>query len=81
MAVLIPATKEWIEENSNVIMFCYVAEKIEITAEQMKKEMKEKYDIPEEKVVKFINDAINDGFLSQRVGYYRYMPGHGDCYY
>lgn len=37
MAVLIPATKEWIEENSNVIMFCYVAEKIKITEEQMKK--------------------------------------------
>ena len=73
MAILIPATKEFVEKHSNVIMFCYVAEKVEFTKEQMKKDMKQKYNIPEEKVVEFIIDGINDGFISQRVGHYRYM--------
>lgn len=75
MAVLVPITNEYAKEHSGFVIYNYVAEKGEVTIEQVRKEMKEKYDIPEEEVNEFFEEALQSGILSPRVGYYKFQPG------
>lgn len=75
MAVMVPVTKEWIKEHSGYVIYNYVAEKKNVTIEQVQKEMKEKFDIPKGEVDAFFEEALQSGILSARVGYYKFQPG------
>lgn len=75
MATMIPITKEYAKEHSGFVIYNYVAEKRDVTIEQVRKEMKERFDIPKEEVDAFFKEALQSGILSPRVGYYKFQPG------
>lgn len=75
MAVMVPITKEFAKEHSGFVIYNYVAEKKNVTIEQVQKEMKEKFDIPKGEVNAFFEEAIQGGILSPRVGYFKFQSG------
>lgn len=75
MATMIPITKEYTKGHSGFVIYNYIAEKKNVTIEQVQKEMKEKFDIPKEEVITFFEEALQSGILSPRVGYYKFQKG------
>lgn len=75
MATMVSVTKEYAKEHSGFVIYNYIAEKRNVTIEQVRKEMKERFNIPKEEVDTFFEDALQSGILSPRVGYYKFQPG------